>query len=426
MPRLTQSHPRYRLHKKSGQAIVTLSGKDHYLGPYGTQESRHQYDRVVSEWLANGRSLPGTSVVEAEEAISIIRLCARYLDFAETYYQKDGKPTSSMLRVKIALGLLSTRYGSEKAHNFGPLKLRAVMQSLIEAEKSRKYINYIAEQIKRIFKWGVSMELIPPSVFQALAAVPGLRKGRSGAAEPPPVTPVPEDTVQTTLPHLPQVVSDMLKFQRLTGCRPGEVCIVRPQDVNCEGAVWLFTPHSHKTEHHGKRRVIPIGPKAQDILRPYLLRSADSYCFSPYERVSVQLETRHARRKTPLSYGNRPGSNRKPKPNRKAGDRYTTKSYGQAIVRACEVAFGMPEDLRKITKKLDPVERRRRLALRSAWRAEYCWAPNRLRHSAGTEIRAKYGAEAAQVILGHSHLNVTEIYAERDLKRAAEIMFEVG
>jgi integrase len=426
MPRLTQSHPRYRLHKKSGQAVVTLSGKDHYLGPYGTQQSRDMYDRVLSEWLANGRMLPTKPAVEPEKAISIIRLCASYLEFAETYYQKDGKPTSSMLRVKVALRLLSTRYGTEKVQEFGPLKLRAIMQSLIEAKKSRKYVNYVAEQIKRIFKWGVSMELIPPAVFQALSAVPGLRKGRSNAAEPAPVTPVSEDVVRATLPHLPQVVSDMLRFQRLTGCRPGEVCIVRPQDINREDEVWLYTPQSHKTEHHGKRRVIPIGPKAQEILRPYLFRSADSYCFSPRERISEQLEARHDRRKTPLCCGNRPGSNRKANPRRKAGERYTTKSYGQAIARACEIAFVMPKELRRIPKKLDANERARRLELRRAWRAKHVWAPNQLRHSAGTEIRAKYGAEAAQVILGHSHLNVTEIYAERDLKRAAEIMAQVG
>jgi hypothetical protein len=32
--------PSYRLHKQSGQAIVTLSGRDHLLVPYGTAASR--------------------------------------------------------------------------------------------------------------------------------------------------------------------------------------------------------------------------------------------------------------------------------------------------------------------------------------------------------------------------------------------------
>ena len=49
--------PSYRLHKPSGQAVVTLNGKDFYLGKHGTPESRAEYDRFLAEWLAAGRQL---------------------------------------------------------------------------------------------------------------------------------------------------------------------------------------------------------------------------------------------------------------------------------------------------------------------------------------------------------------------------------
>jgi integrase len=62
----------------------------------------------------------------------------------------------------------------------------------------------------------------------------------------------------------------------------------------------------------------------------------------------------------------------------------------------------------------------------AAWRAEHCWSPNQLRHTAGTAIRKRFGAEAAQTVLGHSHLTVTEIYAERDLEKAAEVIRQLG
>jgi len=52
MPRLASSLPKYRHHKASGQAVVTLSGLDVYLGMHGTRVSRAEYDRVVGEWLA--------------------------------------------------------------------------------------------------------------------------------------------------------------------------------------------------------------------------------------------------------------------------------------------------------------------------------------------------------------------------------------
>lgn len=426
MPRLTQIQPSYRLHKKSGQAIVTLSGKDFYLGPYGSKPSKAEYDRVLAEWLANGRRLPANVVAKPEPPFSVVRLCAAYLEFAQTYYRKDGLPTKSLIRVKVTVRLLSKMYGRQPAADFGPLKLRAIQQSLVEAKKSRRYVNYIAEQVKRVFKWGVSMELLPPAVFQALTAVPGLKKGRSKAAEPTPVTPVSDSVVQQTLPHLSEIVADMVRFQRLTGCRPGEVCIIRPCDVDMSSTVWRYVPHSHKNEHHGKRRTILIGPKAQDVLRKYLLRPTESYCFSPEQSVRSHHEARAARRKTPMSYGNRPGSNRKNAPRRKAGKCYNSGSYALAITRACEIAFGMPVEIRKIRKKLPDGMKLRLRTLASEWRAKHCWTPNQLRHAAGTEIRSLHGVEAAQVVLGHAHLNVTEVYAERDLQKAAAIMAKLG
>jgi hypothetical protein len=54
--------PSYRLHKQSGQAVVTLTDgagrrRDTYLGRYGSAESRAEYARVIAEWEASGRRL---------------------------------------------------------------------------------------------------------------------------------------------------------------------------------------------------------------------------------------------------------------------------------------------------------------------------------------------------------------------------------
>jgi len=164
-----------------------------------------------------------------------------------------------------------------------------------------------------MFKWAASHELIPAAVCQALATVPGLRKGRSAARESKAVPPVPNDVVDATLPHLPPVVADMVRFQRLTGCRPGEVCSIRPCDVDRSGEVWLYRPESHKTEHHGRERIVYIGPQAQAVLLPYLapgyrypclplpsavLRDAAVYCFSPAESEQKRHVEQWASRKT--------------------------------------------------------------------------------------------------------------------------------
>ena len=57
MPKLTRGLPSYRRHKSSGQAVVTLDGRDFYLGPHGAKVSRAEYDRVIGEWAAYGRRL---------------------------------------------------------------------------------------------------------------------------------------------------------------------------------------------------------------------------------------------------------------------------------------------------------------------------------------------------------------------------------
>jgi integrase len=267
---------------------------------------------------------------------------------------------------------------------------------MIDNGWSRGYINKSIGRVRRCFKWAVENELVRPDMYHGLMAVSGLRKGRSEACEPGPVQPVDDATVQATLPHLMPVVADMIRLQRITGCRPQDVCNLRPCDVDMSGDVWLYRPDTHKTEHHDRERIIPIGPKGQDILRPYLLREKESHCFRPIDSEKKRRAEQHANRTTPLSCGNRPGTNRKRKPKRTAGEQYTTESYRRAIHRACDKAG---------------IDR---------------WSPNRLRHSAGTEIRKRYGLEAAQVILGHASADVTQVYAERDLQKAVEIMREVG
>ncbi len=105
-----------------------------------------------------------------------------------------------------------------------------------------------------MFKWGVSQELVPASIYHALQAVDGLRKGRSPAKETGPVLPVPDAVVEATLELLPEVVRDMVRLQRLTGCRPGEVCQLRPADIDRREDVWVCRPAEHKTEHHDRQQ----------------------------------------------------------------------------------------------------------------------------------------------------------------------------
>jgi integrase len=233
---------------------------------------------------------------------------------------------------------------------------------MIDDDLSRRYINDNIDRIRRCFRWATEEELIPGEVYQALRAVSSLAKGRSAARETDPIRPVDLETVEATLCRLSNTVADMVKSQLLLACRPSEICQLNAREIDRSCDVWLYEPARHKTEHRGQTRRILIGPKAQRLLDPYLFRSPETPCF-----VS-----------------------------RRTGRGYTTGAYRLTIIRACRKAG--------IAK----------------------WTPHQLRHTKATEVRAKFGLEAAQVFLGHGSADVTQIYAERDRSLAEKVAREIG
>jgi len=392
MPRPSSSFvPKYRKHRGSGQAIVTLGGRDYYLGPYGTKVSHREYDRLIAEWLATGRS---PSFGASGEELSISELLVDYLRYAKKYYGEGSK--SEFFHYRRVARPLRELYGRTAAIDFGPLQFKAVRQKIVGEGCSRRFVNACMGRIARIFRWGAGEGMVPASVPQALGMVDGLRRGKTEAPETAPILPIDESTVDATLPMMPAIPADMVRLQRLTGMRPAEVCQLRPCDVDRSGDVWKYTPRKHKTQHHGHKRDIFIGPKAQAVLLRYLARDSSAYCFRPCDSEAKRLVEQEANRKTPRSCGNVRGSNVKKKPKRKAGERYETDSYRRAIHRACDKA-GVPR-----------------------------WSPNRLRHSAATEIRKRFGLEAAQVTLGHASADITQVYAERDNTLAIEVAAKIG
>ncbi|MBI1900938.1 MAG: site-specific integrase [Planctomycetia bacterium] len=417
-----KSFPAYpRKPHKSGHARIKLDGRNHWFGPHGSAESIEKYEALKLEWLARQ---DGTGA-----KLTVDELCLLYMAHAESYYVKpDGTPTNEAATIRGALRFAIRLFGTTRVREFGPKRLRDVQQAMIKAGLVRGTINRHIDRIRRMFRWGVAQECVPVAIHQALATVSGLRRGRSEAGESEPVRPVSDALVEETLEHVTAVVKAMVHFQRLTGCRPGEVCIVRPRDVERSGDVWWYTPESHKTQHHGRERRIAVGPKAQAILAPYLLRAADTYCFSAAESAKQAREARHAKRKTPLNQGNRPGKVHTPNPKRPPRARFTVASYRRAIRSACADAAGLirpnrPKDTNDANamKEYHQTLKEYNAALRLV-----SWHPHQLRHTAATEIRRRFGLEAAQVTLGHTEASVTQIYAERDMSLAARVMGEVG
>jgi len=391
--------PSLRHHKPSRQAVVTLNSRDHYCGPWGSNKAQVEYQRLVGEWLASG----GAPRVTDREAITVAELVLAYRKFAATYY---AAPSTEGTQIRLAMRPVAERYGHTFARDFGPLSLKAIREVWIEAGLARKYINQRVGRIVRAWGWAVENELVPAECWQALKAVKGLRVGRSDAKETPAVRPVPDSIFEATLAEIgsPQVRA-MLQLMRLTGARPGEVCIMRTGDIDRTASPWEYRPRSHKTAHRGHERVIYLGPKAQAVLADWLRADPEAFLFQPREAAAAVREAaqvagrsdadraRAARNKRAADARKRGGRPRNP---RLPGDRYTPGRLGHAVGRACQRA---------------EIEH---------------WHPHQLRHAAATELRREIGIEAARVVLGHRSPGMAELYAEVDRKAAAAHMARLG
>ncbi len=440
--------PSYRSRKGYSQALVTLTDsvtkqrRDYWLGEHGTPESRERYHRLIAEWETNGRRFPPTTfdwpAAEAASVMTVAEVARAYWRWAEGYYRP--KHTQAL---RGALRLLRRYYGQTPPADFGPKKLRLLREEMIRGDTSaepprkawsRKYINSQVQRIRHMFKWAAARELVPASVHQSLCTLEPLKRGRSAARETEKVGPVPPHLLDGIRPHLSRPVRAIVELQLLTGARPGELLGLRPCDIEMDEqtGIWTYRPDKHKNAFREKERILYFGPQAQAAIRPFLTdRPTNAYLFSPADAEAARRAAVHAGRKTPLSCGNRPDTNRKASPRKKAGDRYTTASYCRAIQYACQKAFPPPEPLGRRADetrahwraRLTPKQKQE---LR-AWHKAHRWHPHQLRHNAGTNIRRGFGLEAAQLALGHASAQITDaVYAERDRAKVIEIMQRIG
>ncbi len=366
MPR--HSTPRYRLHKPSGRAVVTINGRDIYLGHYGSLESRVEFDRIIAEWLAAGRG----RAAHGDPDLTVAELMVTYLEFADGYYRApDGGPARELRNVKEALGPLRRLYGHTPAARFGPLALKAIRETLISAGLARKTINTRIGTVKRLFKWAAGNELVPPSVHHGLTAVDGLRAGRSAARESKPVEPVPDEHVAAVLPFVTPPVRAMIEVQALTGARPGEITQMRGCDIDRSGDVSIYRPGTHKTMHRGKARAIPLGPKAQAVLLPWLKAGQTAYLFSAAEAMDLHNAARRKARRSPMT-PSQAARRKKAKPKRAPRGSFDKDGYRIAIAGPAT----RPESPAG-TRTGSATPPRRESASSTAWRPPRCCSATR-------------------------------------------------
>jgi integrase len=379
--------PKLRFNKTTKRYVMTIKGKDRWLGK-DRKIAEQKYHRLLLE-AANEEAAAGPSAY----TMTIVEMLEKYALHMEEYYQSSPKTWE---RVKPALRVLRRFYGDCYPEEFGLREMRIlrdyfIQHGAVDGGKGwvRVSVNRGVQNIIRFFRWSASMEYCTAEIYTKLTTLEPLRKGRSSAKESKPVRPVPPEDIEATKKYVSPPVAAMIDLQLCTGARPGEIRLMKVGDIDRSEETWILRLENHKTAHHGKVREIPFGPKARAILAEWMLgKDDDEYIFQPIRGNGLPSVKGQPRRPNQL-----PDER---KTERTVGECYTKDSYNKAIRRGCKNA-GVPH-----------------------------WHPHRLRHNAATELRKLYGVETAQVILGHSSLSTTQIYAEAYLKKVKDIAEQYG
>lgn len=357
--------PSYLFHAQSGQARIRIDGRDHLLGPYGSDESRIRYAELVSKAAAglpvdsfrgSKRQSATSSQRESDMGPSVAELLLGYWRHANQYYRKpDGTPTSEIHCLKSALAPVRELFAMTPAQSFTPLMLKAVRERYIQAKWTRKNINKNVCRIRSVFRWGVENGLVPETTLSALKALTPLSAGRSNAIEGRARRAVSDENLQAVRKRLGPRNQDIFDLLLLCGARPGELLSVTWDMVDKSTEVWVVELQQHKNTHKGKSRKLFFGPKAQGILVKYAAVPSGDRIFP-------------ARRDT----------------------------LSKAIADACRKA------------RIPP------------------FVPHELRHTAATRVRDVLGIEAAQATLGHTSPDMTAHYSATMDKLAVQTALACG
>jgi integrase len=432
----TKPFPPFRFHGPTKQHYFwdRVKKDRHNLGR-DEAKAKKLYDQFKADYDARAKREADPPPIAPGDAPTVSDVLIRYI----RHRKKEGATHKDLNRLKTAVrfarrfcGLMpAAQFRAQKLRDLRGVMLKAKSRRRIKAVEERKayrkvtplneetptlartYVNRLVSHIRCAWIWAVGEDLIPGDSGFVLQAVKGLRKG-SGGREVPRITDVEDWVVEATLPELNPTVAAMVRLQQLAGMRPGELCNLRRRDISIspkekvqlpetrkflaasdsDGTlVWLAIPESHKTLWRGtKPRVITLGPLAQAILGPFIEgREPDDFLFSPKLASDAW---RIAKERKP-TYGK----------GREPGDCYTTSSYGRSVAYAIE---RINRQKKHGEEPLPP------------------WRPNQLRHSAATAIAERYDRPTAAAVLGHSGLDVIDIYCEQELKKSARVAAAMG
>ena len=401
--------PKLCRNKHRDFAYITVNGKQVYLGKWGSDEAQAAYDRFVIDW-AKANQLGQEVDPRTSQPLLLEMICAFIEEFRARPVRSDSDLNTYLLLMR-RIAELFPDYLTDDFRVRDLERLRDSFQSQgfdrrgEHREYTRTYLNKLVNRTKSIFAWGVSKDYVSAETAARLKYLQPLRKGRTTAPEPRERHSVTDSDFSAVSNFLPPYYQDIVELLRITGMRPSELTNMRVGNIDQtpESKIWKYSPEHHKTESSGAARIISLGKRAQTVLAPHLKnRKPEEFVFTPARAMESLWAEKRDLWKSPLQPSQvRRGKERAKRRTEKYNPQLKPETIGRMVRKACEKAI-------------------------ENGTLKQAWTPYELRHTAITEIRIKYGAEAAQHFAGHSNLNTQKYYDHSADLTAERIALEVG
>lgn len=454
------------------ESRAVREGADHYV----------QGEEAEALAASRQRHEPDDAVITVEE------LVGQFLQHAQGYYRRaDGTQSGEHRNFIDAATPLLELYGDLPVDKFGCPELERVRENMTKTWRHRPRkdgrsrlslttVNARIQRIRRMFRWGVPKRLVTAAVVEDLRQLENLKRGRCAEVkDPEKILPVAWEDVEAVMNVTPPTIQAMIRLQWASGARPGEICAMRAGDLErTTNGIWRYRPQTHKTQHLGKDRIVPIDADAQKALEPFLLQvpqpPADMPLFSPTRAQAERAAQKRSARRTRVqpSQVERAMLAQERNPTRSASDRYDVNAYRLAIhygidainapARSLAIVTALAaradakivelidRSLRRLPSRMthDEIEAslaslvkqvkvpNHRAAIAAAMKA-VCgrrevpyWGPHQIRHAYGFRMGPVIGVENLRVLMGHSDIRTTMRYFMCDVDRAFDALARIG
>jgi integrase len=370
MPRDSKP-PTYRLHRARNCAVIRFRGKDVYLtrGKYGTPESLEEFQEYLARWHADQAALKLERAKLLHVGPTLDQIMVPYLSHVDEWYRKGGEATSQAGIIRATLRVVHDLHGGLEAHLFDSVALEQVRDELIRRGHCRREVNRRVCVIRQFIGWCVGKKLVGRDVLAGIdrTVVTPLQAGRCAAHDNPPVGPVADEHVDAIL-------------------------------------------HPY-TDKRGTVRD-PVTRRIADAIR--LLRMTGARAGEILSLTADQID-----RRDPELWCYRLADHKTAHHGK--GREIFFPPAAQEILRPWLIQAG---NGRLFAFRVDSLRQAIERGCRRT--GTPVWHPHQIRHTVATEVREKYGAEAAQAVLGHATLDTTQLYAEKSRKLAIDVARRLG